>query len=85
MLENRLAWQQLLEEEPHAGLHNALAELAVDASEHVRVRIVDDVLKYRMVEDVERLDARLEVARPVVAKIELLEEAGVGVEAARIA
>ena len=34
---------QTLEEEPHADLHHALAGLAVDAAEHRRVGIGDDL------------------------------------------
>jgi hypothetical protein len=74
-----------LEEEPQPGLHHPLAGLAVDAAKVGVVRICDDVAEDRMVEDVLRLEAQLEVARLVVTEVELLEDAGIRLEAAWIA
>src|SRR6266567_2308223 len=73
------------EEEPHADLHLTKSSLAVNASEHRRIGIGDDLSVHRMIKDVERFNTRLKIARLVIAEIELFQNAGVGCEFARVA
>jgi hypothetical protein len=51
-----------LEEESTSSLHDALTGLTIDAAKGGRVGIGNDIAIDRVVEDVERLDARFEVA-----------------------
>ena len=77
-----------LEEEPQANLHDPAAGLAVDAAEGGRVGVrVDRILAGcsvgRMIEDIRRLDARLQVAGRIVSQLELLQQCRIGAEISR--
>ena len=69
-------------ENPKSDLHDAGARFTENASERWGIRIVVDRPEKRMIEEVKRLQADVQVTLSVLREVEVLEQGGVGLEAA---
>jgi hypothetical protein len=74
----------LLEEESYSYLHDALTGFAQDSAEGGIVHIVVDLVEIRVIENVLRLEAKLEVTGALRGQRKLFQQRGVGKEAAGI-